>query len=291
MTASCVSTIRMDQQDPRSPTLRRVLRVLDYIHDHADQDLSLDTLAEVAALSRFHWHRVFTAMMGKSPADVIRAVRMHKATVLLVQSTTSLPAIARQVGYPNPRSFSRVFRDTYGVTPSAFRKRGQVSFAPYPHLGGLPMHNVEIKTLEAIQMVAIAHKGAYPDISRSFQKLSTVLTAGNHWPNTRGMIGVYYDDPSTTPVSDLKSHAGAIWAAGEAPDGLEAVDLAAGKYAVLRLKGPYSGLPAAYDYLYGAWIAGSEETLRDAPSFEIYLNSPLDTAAEELLTDICMPLA
>ncbi|MEM1372386.1 MAG: AraC family transcriptional regulator, partial [Pseudomonadota bacterium] len=273
-----------------SPTLKRVLRVLDYIHDHASEELSLDTLADVAALSRFHWHRVFSALMGASPNEVIRFVRMHKATLLLVQSDAKLSEIARQVGYPNPRSFSRVFRQVYGVTPSAFRQRRKTLAPPYPNLGDTKMFDVEVKQSEPCRLAAITHEGAYPEISRAFQRASTILAAGEHWGDTRGMVGVYYDDPTVTPVDKLKSHAGAIWTGQDVPDGLEDVSLEGGKYAVLKFKGPYSGLPSAYTFLYGTWIASSPEALRDAPSFEVYLNSPLDTPAEELLTEIHMPL-
>lgn len=56
--------------------------------------------------------------------------------------------------------------------------------------------------------------------------------------------------------------------------------------AVMHCKGPYAGLKAAYDYLFGEWLPKSGED----PSFEIYLNDPTDTALDDLLTDICVPL-
>lgn len=79
MQLSKTSDLVLEQCPPMSThhTLTRVLRVLDYIHENANTELSLDALAEGAALSRFHWHRVFSAMMGASPADVIRMVRLH----------------------------------------------------------------------------------------------------------------------------------------------------------------------------------------------------------------------
>jgi len=51
-----------------SPYETRILRVLAYIHDNPTADLSLDRLADVAAMSRFHWHRVFRAMTGETCA-------------------------------------------------------------------------------------------------------------------------------------------------------------------------------------------------------------------------------
>ena len=63
----------------------RMLRVVAYIHDNPAGDLSLDALADVAAMSRFHWHRVFHAMTGETCAQAVRRVRLHRASVMLVQ--------------------------------------------------------------------------------------------------------------------------------------------------------------------------------------------------------------
>ena len=105
------------------------------------------------------------------------------------------------------------------------------------------------------------------------------------------MAGVYYDNPDVTPTEDLRSHAGVLWEGKTVPDGLEEVKLDGGRYAVLHFKGSYAGLGEAYGYLYGPWLASSQESLRDAPPYEHYLNDPTDTAPAELLTDIYMPLS
>jgi AraC family transcriptional regulator len=59
---------------------------------------------------------------------------------------------------------------------------------------------------------------------------------------------------------------------------------------VLRHKGPYDGLAAAYKWFFGVWLLQSGRELRDAPPFEEYLNTPLDTAPAELLAEIHLPL-
>ena len=55
---------------------KRLLRVLDHIHDNPAGDLSLDALADVAALSRFHWHRIFRAMTGETAHQTVKRMRM-----------------------------------------------------------------------------------------------------------------------------------------------------------------------------------------------------------------------
>lgn len=269
----------------------RLIRVLDYIHDNPAGDLSLDALADVAALSRFHFHRVFHALMGETAAAV-RRMRMYRASVALVQTTAPLAKIARTVGYPNLASFTRSFAELYGTPPAAFRAKGELRPLPPLFKTGEPlMYAVEIREDSARRLAATPHKGAYIEIARAFEKTGAVLSARRLMGACGGMVGVYYDDPSAVATAELRSHAGFEMASGPIDLPLELVTLPAGRHAVLRFQGPYSGLPAAYEQLYRNWLPGSGETPADSPVFEIYLNTPMDVAPEELLTEICVPLA
>ena len=62
-----------------------------------------------------------------------------------------------------------------------------------------------------------------------------------------------------------------------------------GDYAVLTHIGPYSGLGASYAQLFGQWLPRSGRRLRPTPSFEAYLNSPENTAPEDLIVDLHAP--
>lgn len=271
----------------------RILRVIAHIHDHPAGDLSLDALAEVAAMSRFHWHRVFRAVTGETCAQAVRRVRLNRAAFWLVHTDWPVAEVGARAGYPAAASFARAFAEAYGTPPAAFRARG----ALLPPLaatgpGERPVHPIEIETLPARRLAAIPHRGAYPEIGRAFEALGSVLGARNLWGQTRGMVGVYYDDPTATEAADLRSHAGAIVPDDlglEAP--LEKVRLRAGRYAVMRFRGPYSGLQTAYDHLYGTWLPQSGEEVGDHPPIELYLDGPNDTSPEELRTDVCLPLA
>lgn len=280
------------EEDRMGPYETRLLRVIDYIHTNPAGDLSLDALADVAALSRFHFHRVFHAMTGETAADAVRRVRMHRAACWLVQTDWRTDDTARRAGYPSGKSFARAFAAHYGLTPSAFRKRGELTSPLLLHeRKGHQMFDVTIRPEPARRLAAVAHKGPYMEIGQSFEKLGTILGGRGLWGKVGGLVGVYYDDPSATPVKELRSHAGAVLPGGEGlPAGLEEVRLPAGRYACLRFKGHYSGLQAAYDYLFGPWLSQSGEELGDVPAIEVYLNTPADTAPDDLLTDVCMPL-
>ena len=104
----------------------------------------------------------------------------------------------------------------------------------------------------------------------------------------RGMVGVYHDSPTDVAAADLRRHAGFVVGPQTSVDApLEPVTRPGGRHAVLTFRGPYAGLPAAYEQLFGRWLPGSGMGLADSPIFEVYLNSPMDTAQEDLETEIC----
>lgn len=273
----------------------RLKRVYDRIHADPAAVLSLDELADVAALSRFHFHRVFAAMTGETVAEAVRRIRLHRAALVLVTTRQPVAQVARAHGYPDPASFAPVFRAAHGQSPSAFRAAGgdlprRLRQPPQP--GERPMYPVTILDQPARTVVGLGHRGPYDQISAAYGPLGATLGVHGLWPQVREMVAVYFDDPDTVPMAELRSLAGVVLAPGVAvPEGLEMRALPGGRHAVMAFKGPYAGLKAAYDWLYGDWLRQSGETPREAPSFEIYLNSPMDTAPEDLRTDIYLPLA
>ena len=271
---------------------RRLLRVLDHIHDNPAGDLSLDALSDVAAMSRFHWHRVFRAMTGETLAQAVRRIRMQRASYLLAMTEDPIRVVAAAVGMENLASFNRCFAEHFLMSPTTFRKRGELRpFVNIPQPRRDPMHPVSIRSEAPIRLAALPHKGAYFDISRAFQKLSAVMASRDLFPSAGRMIAVFYDDPQSVAEPDLRSHAGfEIRGQADLSAPLEEVTLAGGRQAVLTYKGPYAGLPAAYDELFGLWLPQSGEEPADAPSFEVYLNTPMDTATEELITELHLPL-
>lgn len=159
------------------------------------------------------------------------------------------------------------------------------------------MFPVEIITAPSRRLAAMAHKGPYLEIGNAFQKVAGVFTARNLWPQAQGMLGIYYDDPTTVAAQDLNilqvfRHFKIIPHDHPrvAVQILQDVRVPDGRMAVMHYKGPYAGLNAAYEYMYGEWLPNSGKEFRDAPGFEVYLNDPMDTAPDDLLTDICVPL-
>lgn len=133
------------------------------------------------------------------------------------------------MGYINPRSFARAFQDVYAMIATRFRAAGQVRAANFMNNAESKMFDVTLETRAPLRIAPLTHKGAYPDIGHTFQKLVTVLSEGGHWAQTRGMMAVHYDDPTSVAPEDLTSHARTIWAGAAVPEGLEDVSLTGGR--------------------------------------------------------------
>jgi AraC family transcriptional regulator len=153
------------------------------------------------------------------------------------------------------------------------------------------MFTVDVKKLRSRNLIGLAHSGDYALLSDTYARLFETLDERNLTEKTRQMVAIFYDNPAQVPMANLRSFAG-VTAPKSVPVAapLMGITLPTGRHAVLRFTGDYAGLPAAYNYLYTQWLAKSGETLSSHPSYEVYLNSPRDTPAAELVTEICQPL-
>ena len=124
----------------------RMQRVLDYIDQHLDDDLDLETASRVAAFSKFHFHRQFTATFGLSVHRYIQLARMKRASHRLAsQGEQSITEIAMDAGYDAPDAFARAFRQRFGQSPSSFRK--SPDWAPWLAAFG-PLNNARSKLMQ-----------------------------------------------------------------------------------------------------------------------------------------------
>lgn len=100
----------------------RIARALDLMEARLSEDVSLDELASAAAMSQFHFLRVFKTSVGRTPTQELIRRRIVRAQTHL--QTTQLPVaeIAFRVGYENVSRFSALFKRETGVTPGDFRK-------------------------------------------------------------------------------------------------------------------------------------------------------------------------
>lgn len=110
--------------------------VVDYMHAHLADDVSLDHLSAAVGLSKHHFLRSFRASMGVTPHRYLVGIRMRRAADLLRTTPRSVEVIAAQCGYRSGSNFAAAFRDFHGASPTAYRRGhavvGVVPPGPHP---------------------------------------------------------------------------------------------------------------------------------------------------------------
>ncbi len=151
---------------------------------------------------------------------------------------------------------------------------------------------VEYKDMPALRVAAVRHQGPYHQISEAFARLGQVAASGGLQDAAGAMLAIYYDDPTATPVAELRSEAGLVVSAGTAiPPGLVEVEVPAGRYAVTTYQGPYEFLGEVWAKLREQVATKEGQPPRRGPSYEIYRNTPETAPPGKLLTELHLPVA
>ena len=101
----------------------RMERVIDYIYAHYGEALDMGALADVAAFSRFHFHRMFSGVVGETVGDFIKRTRLERAASRLADNPLeSVTDVAMNCGFSSPSVFSRAFRERFSMSASEWRR-------------------------------------------------------------------------------------------------------------------------------------------------------------------------
>lgn len=301
----------------------RINNVFDYIENNITEDLNVETLAGVANFSRFHFHRIFSSLVGESLQKYIRRVRLEKAAnLLLLNKELPVTDIAYECGFASLSAFSKAFKNQFNMSASKWResrdaiqsKNGQINskngklireVSPYfctifNNNNNMDMENttlkrIEVRELEEMTVAYIRHIGPYKGDSSLFEGLIGRIMA---WAGSKGlinfpktkMINVYHDNPKITDEDKLRLSVCLTVPKDTKTEGdIGKMVLSGGRYVIGSFELKSNEFEQAWTYTYN-WLMKNGYQPADSLSFENCKNNPAEHPEHKHIVDICVPV-
>ena len=309
----------IDPHAPESPPpdyAARVNRAVDHVLLHLDEPLRLEDVAAVAGISRFHFHRIFRALMGETLQRFVRRVRLERALSMMSRTPRPrLTAVALACGFSSSSDFTRSFKQRYGVAPSAFdvrawrdARREDVRLAVEsmrfsvesparyhidPPLGrGENPDGFEVRFRDLPP-----RRVAYLRVLDPFQGTG-VFDACKRlvaWAEARGLadgqwLGYMWDDPEVVALEDCRYDVGVVIGPTDPTDGVSVLDFPALRVAEVRIRGDLALETRALDWLFETWLPASGCLPDDQPGFEAWSGRPFAHGLEHFELSLHLPV-
>ncbi len=287
----------------------RIQRAIDYIEENLKDELSIESIAEIACFSMWHFQRVFSAIVGDSVKEYVRKRRLASSLVELTSTDRRILDIAIDHQFESQESFTRAFKAVYGKTPGECRKdrvgaflllsKPRITIEYLDHLfGGISM---QPKFLDVPEKKIIGLSGRF--VSPTTQDKSGFLAVRQLWQSYRNRadeikgrkghgVGLVESLPDSQK-SQLEEYS---YVAGSevddfnfVPEGMVTRTAPAGRYAVFTHKGSAAKIEHTLRYIFGSWLPKSGDELRDAPTLN-FRSANFNPDSDESEAEIYVPI-
>lgn len=296
------------QSETRREYIKRIGSVLDFIEKHLDEDLSLERLSHEAHYSPFHFHRVFSIVVGENLNEYVNRKRIERiASILLVGTDNPVKELAYSYGFSSESSFSRSFKKYYGISPTRFKSEGKTRlskigiapFTPEKHICGIDnLKNrievnaqINVEELQQIKLAGITQIGEFDKVSGMYQRLMEWGSKKEILPHSDfKAITIYHDNPNVTETSKVRYSTCVttdrdIKAEGE----IRPLSIQSGYFAIGHFEIEAGEFPTAWESM-NLWVIENDFRFRDGEYFEVYHNDHKTHPQQKFILDICIPL-
>ena len=255
--------------------MKAIEKAIWYIENHYRDQISLESIADVAGVSRYHLSRMFCYAIGQPISRYIRVRRLSTAAIALAAGETDILDLALAVGYGSHEAFSRAFKEHFSRTPEQIRAQGHTDdlalteAISMEHKKAINLAEPRLELLDELKLIGLSRLykfeevAAIPDQWQSFAPLIAQVSNESH-PVTYGVI-YHSDDDSFEYLSGVE-------AAGTqgTPQNMARLSLRPQSYLVFSHPGHVANLRETCDAIWSDWLPASGKTVLDAPWFERY---------------------
>lgn len=239
-------------------------------------EVTVDEVAAVAGVSRFHLSRLFTLCVGQSIMRYARGRRLTEAARVLARGAPDILSVALDWGYGSHEAFTRAFRDQFGVTPEEVRARGALDTLDLVEpirMTNAPSNLAAPRFEQAPEMliagVSQRHdRAGAPGIPLQWQKLVPHFGAiPREKPGgvTFGVCTNYDDEGGFDYLAGVE-----VTRIADLPPGFTSLRLAPQRYAVFTHTGHVATIATTWGAAWGQWLPSSGLKPAEAPMFERY---------------------
>ncbi len=300
----------LEKQQPSTASayLERINLVIDHITSHLSDPLPLKELSRRAMISPFHFHRVFQGVVGETPHEFIKRLRLERSLQLMSRpwKPVSLTSIALDCGFSSSSDFSRSFRQRFGVAPRAFDLAAwkqehadafekvvsgpDVARVRLPGRENPDGFRVKIRELKARTVAYIRVLRPYVD-NRAYLATMRLLA----WAEKRGVddeqwLGYQWESPELTDLDDCRYHIAVETSKFEPRGEVGKFRFPAMTVAEVEVSGDIWKELRALRWLYGVWLPRSGCVPADQPCFEAWNGRPFAHGNEHFELRIQLPI-
>lgn len=253
----------------------------------------LGALAEAAAMSEFHFHRIYRLMTGETPQQTLARARIGGSLPEL-KGAGGIMGATDASAYGSSQSYARAVKALTGATPSQLQADPQLFAAVVERVmqpaGDSGVIAIEITQLSPLRLVAAEAVGDYKDLNHGYHQLFELVLAQIAPEEITGLYGVPHDDPRDVAPEACRFDCAVSTTRAVEPHGdLKLIGVEGGHALRLRHRGDYDLVHAALDDLYRIAIA-LDLDLADANPLNFYHSDPEEVAEQDLVADIHLML-
>ncbi|WP_076590181.1 AraC family transcriptional regulator [Vibrio ostreicida] len=280
----------------------RINDVLYYIHKDIAKPMEAKSLADIAAYSEQHFHRIFKQVVGESIHQYIRRTRMeYAANQLMFDPQSSVLEVANKSGFSSVSSFSQAFKATFAVSPGQWRKHEQQNTAkPYlkdPEIAA-GYRRVALKPLPTPKIINAPDRLVaymrHVGYSRTVKDVWRVLTnwARSEQRNPSIQFGLHHSNPALVELTQCR-YVACIEI--ETPIKVRGVVnqlvIPGGLHALFRLNGTYGDLLPHISKILEQWLPESGFKLGSTPAYAHYHKNHFLNEDEQFELDFYLPIS
>ncbi len=282
--------------DQAEEYVKRILKVLVFIEENFNEELTVDGLAKVACYSPFHFSRIFQAIVGETVHRYVKRLRIQQAAGKLRYTEQSVTEIALDTNYDTPSAFTKAFKQFMGASPKRYRTLYSAVNEMTQKIKELSMikpDKIE-SNLPDLNLLFVRRYGNYTQSPWEAWQAMIGFISENHLDRSKmRYFGISHDDPQITNEDKLRYDAAILVPQGVKEKGeIGRQTLKGGKYAIFTHHGSYYGLEETFNRIFLKWLPKSDQSFDETrPVFCEYFNMEyVKTDPEKLMTKLYIPL-